>query len=569
MLLNRAKKWRQGALDRQSPGDSSARKIRRVASIVWPDGPSTAEEVADWPGDILRRSLGTSDDRVEERMRKFFDGTEIQLTTDYSGMDCPSEALRLVVASLRRSFPSWEVRDIRLLRSCDCDPVCQRVLKANQAADGNFGVSCLFEDLLGRLDDAARAEVRRLEPLPGSAPYHAAKCRQRQTSYIYSRKQELFTKASKPQCVIHGRSCMTLPTPPPLRPGLALRMHIAGVCCQGWSSVGPRLKHAHKSELPHAVWTAERYRAAELNLEHLFVQECTAKYHWEEKLSLLKETHELRRLIVGPEMLGIPCRRPRSFVIGVNRNMMRWEGPQQDDVQRHFESIYRRRMVADGAAFMNASDEDIATEMQRLASIQKHFWPEEMDVSASIKEAVESEEAKNGLLMEVLGAAFRRYEEAEEVRAASQAGVFFSDTDQSLGFSVASPLIPCEVRHGTIVAHHAARVLTPGELMSAHGFHIFEGASGQWGLSPRTSVFASLTTTERSQLAGNGMNLPVLAAIVEYAAGHVGTVDACVPEVKLGFGCGATSFFDAWAVSDDDKAPDSGPPTWSASSAAA
>ena len=153
-----------------------------------------------------------------------------------------------------------------------------------------------------------------------------------------------------------------------------------------------------------------------------------------------------------------------------------------------------------------------------------------------------------------LGSAFRRNEEADELRAASQSDVFFSDTDQNLSFTVASNLIPCEVRHGTIVAHHAARVLTPFELMSAHGFHLYQEVSGRWGLSPRYPVFESLTTVERCQLAGNGMNLPVLVAIVEYAASHVGMVDACAPEMKLGFGRGATSFFDTWAMSDDETA---------------
>eukprot|EP00969_Alexandrium_andersonii_P049953 2192571-Alexandrium_andersonii.AAC.1 len=84
--------------------------------------------------------------------------------------------------------------------------------------------------------------------------------------------------------------------------------------------------------------------AARLDLEDGFIQECTPCYPFHEKLVVpLSETHEIRRVVLGPTLLGYPCNRVRSYVIGINKKALLWAGPDQDDVQSAFEASFARK----------------------------------------------------------------------------------------------------------------------------------------------------------------------------------------------------------------------------------
>ena len=542
---------------------TKARRVGRGSDNTVMDGPSTAQQVFNWPTDILSRALDGGEEAAtrKERLQDMIDNVEVQMNSDYSGMDCPSEALRCMFEGLRGMFPAWTITNVRLLRSCDSSPLCRDVLMANHYATAQLQdtMPCLFDDICSRLDAEAQRVVRYLEPLPGASAEAARRAREKQAEYISIHKCRLFKATTTVYCRAHDRQCPAYPHPKPLKPGPVLRMNISGTICQGWSTLRSGCnqpgKFAHPSELPHSVWKEERSRTATMGLEDLFIQECTAKYAWIAKLGSLQDTHVLRRLLIGPELLGFPCRRWRSFVIGVSRKRLVWEGPEQRDVQEHFDILFRRKIVATGNVFLNASEDEVAEEMRRKAAIQKHFWPADMDVGEAIRQAVLCKADCDALMREVLGiGSFVRFMKADACRAESDPnGPFFSDTNQNIEFTSASDLLPCEVRHGTIVCHHAGRIATPLELMSSHGWHVHQGVTGDWGLTPRYGTITNLKPSERSSLAGNGMNLPSVEAVVLYALSHLRWKHETVPEVVVGFGRGATSFFDTWVPSDDEK----------------
>ena len=147
----------------------------------------------------------------------------------------------------------------------------------------------------------------------------------------------------------------------PTKPKKPLRWHFAGTCCQCWSTEGSRKRFAHKSERAHAIWQTQRLMAARLDLEDGFIWECTPCYPFHEKLIVpLSETHEIRRVILGPTLLGYPSNRVRSYAIGIHMKPLFWAGPGQGDAQLASEALFARKVMTDGAVLMHASNTEAA-----------------------------------------------------------------------------------------------------------------------------------------------------------------------------------------------------------------
>ena len=119
-------------------------------------------------------------------------------------------------------------------------------------------------------------------------------------SYLVDNRQWLFPSDPKSFCVVHGRQCSLCPaaaatsssakrqrTTAEIRQmsrsddsadcPAPLRINTAGTTCVGWSSAGKSLQFRDPSERPHAIWSVERLRRAELQVEDVFVSECTPR----------------------------------------------------------------------------------------------------------------------------------------------------------------------------------------------------------------------------------------------------------------------------------------------------
>ena len=282
-------------------------------------------------------------------------------------------------------------------------------------------------------------------------------------------------------------------------------------------------------------------------------------YPWKEKLAgPLKDTHEVIRILVDPIAMGFPTSRLRSFTLLINKATLTWMGPSQDHIQAAFDEMMCRELKLDGRAFMNGTFAEVNEMLHQRAHKQKHRWPAEFD-------AVSALQGDNGseVLQEVLPSGlfnrFRDWEAARLRRAvdgqASVPEAFFSDCDHNVGHGPhAGAILPTGLTHGTLMSHVPSRPLTIWELLSSYGWHLHEQAIGDWAVSQRKEILQQASQRGLGVLAGNGMHLPSLVAVLMFALIHLAwrpPLRKPIREVPLGRK-GGTQFWDDF---DADESP--------------
>ena len=153
-----------------------------------------------------------------------------------------------------------------------------------------------------------------------------------------------------------------------------LRLNAAGVTCHAWSAEGSNAGASHDSEVPLAVWLAERVRMFELHAEDLAFVECTPRFPAQERLE--QAFGSLAHVFSwndGPEFHGWPHRRTRVLAVVVNKATVDWLGPTSLlDLQKDYSERFHRQTVVSGEMLMLAPDEERVEEMTALAHARKN-----------------------------------------------------------------------------------------------------------------------------------------------------------------------------------------------------
>ena len=496
-------------------------------ACVFPEGPKSAADLQNWPSDMLERSVGAAE--VDEaaamrrlRMRRWLHNCNLQLTSDYSGFECFRESLRCGYQACGQHFKDWKILSPRWERSCDIDPCAQDIL-VWYSNEFDHGESCVLPDLNARLDADAVAKLDELEPPKEASLETKVANRKSQEEYIQSNKEVLFHAGSTSPCLVHGCGCFTMPRSNlgSDEGAISLRVNTAGTCCQGWSAEGKQERQGHISERAHAIWIGEREQMAKIQLEDAFVQECTVFYPWIQKIKQpLENTHKCVRIKTSPVLIAVPSNRPRSLVTGLSLATLVWVGPEDDDeVQREFDEIFRRRCVATADVFLNAGEDEINNEMRRLALVQGHCWPDDFNVL----DAIFLEETTDIMLQCLPPGGFSRYRDWEKKRKLKGGDCFLADCHHNVHSKgpQCGSVFPCELRATTVVAHHLGRMVTPYEQLAAHGWHMHDVPGSQWPVSPVRKYFDKLSKGAIGRLAGNGISLPVAWCVWLYMLGNI------------------------------------------------
>ena len=149
-------------------------------------GPTSVQGLFDWPADVCTRafSLGDGkDDARKSRVRKFVDGVPWNVSSDFSGYDCPREAWRLMIMALSHAFPDWQLAQPRHVRSCDIARLQHRQLVLN-AQKLDEGRSCVFHDINDRPPADAKRHLDKMEPRAGTAVARQAEQRRLQCEWL-------------------------------------------------------------------------------------------------------------------------------------------------------------------------------------------------------------------------------------------------------------------------------------------------------------------------------------------------------------------------------------------------
>lgn len=488
-----------------------------------PPGPSTTRGLFNWPESIIDGVMTASgaaegselcgdSDCLQRLVGNLKRG--LAVTSDYSGMDCPREALERCVSALAKKC-SIDPKDLQLLflRASDKGAMQRSVLEqiSHMYDDSR---SCVLGDIMGQLPSAAREYIKAASPDKRLDAKLRASAHEDLEQWLYDNRKWVFQAGRQARCQVHHRLCDVMPAPAAL-PG-AIRSNVAGVTCVGWSASGSSEHYAHESEVPHAIWMMSRFSAEEANTEDVFWAECTPRYP-SERLASKLHFHQIVSITDGPELHGWLVKRMRSLMFGFSRRRFRWTGPEtQEGIAREFAAKFHKMARCTGEVLMCASDQDVQSEYIELARRQQFIIT---------PDALEGLQPLDLLPMILPPGNVMRFNEWHEFRQRSSQPheVFITDTDHRLGTRGGNSGRdwPVQLRHGSImlIPHDATqwRLATSWEHLAAQGFNLLPGAITEGNpKSKMAPIFAKLPLHHRKHLSGNAMHLCTQGAFMMY-----------------------------------------------------
>lgn len=276
-----------------------------------PPGPANPKQLGEWSSWLVESLTNCfeGDEEIKLRLHSHF-LTGFTLYTDYSGIDCPRESLRLGLAGLCKHF-GWDCADsIHHARASDKDPACRQVLMHLAAGRG-----CVFGDILDRLPKLGQEWIESAMPPPNATLEQRRDAFGSIVQWVQQNAEMLFPDNATSWCYAHGQECPAHPlcrprqTPFYQRP---LMICCAGVSCLPWTSEGSQDADASECEVPHGIWMAERKLTGSKLQEDIAFVECTPRYPIEKVFQQsLEDTHFCVWVRVGPELMGWPHKRLR------------------------------------------------------------------------------------------------------------------------------------------------------------------------------------------------------------------------------------------------------------------
>jgi len=307
-----AAKYRR-VLTRESSRDSSIH-----------DGPATAAALWDYPFQILARITRSGRDSERVANLKAWCDCGVYGLTDFSGFDCPGEAMRLVKAVLEEEFSiSMPEESFSIHRSCDSGPMQRTALLALNNRQ------CVFGNVDSRLPEDVRKELDALEPPKNATVNMKVEAYREMQNYLLRNRKTLFSKKARSWCFRCKRMCPTgfLPKPAGQHTN-PLHVNVSGTVCTPYSTCGKRQKNADGAERGHCVWLAERIAFAEREVEDLSFSENVYGYDMRSRLANpLAGTHLHFSVYIDSAECAWPARRPRAFSANLNVRTLGWTGP--------------------------------------------------------------------------------------------------------------------------------------------------------------------------------------------------------------------------------------------------
>ena len=302
-------------------------------------GPGCQSESLRWPHALF--------ESLEKQGRSFFghDFSEtarscisqgLLLTTDYSGIGCPEESLKqLVEVSKTVAWNERQEQETGEIWGCqragDLLPYCRRVLLDHTHM---FQPQCVHGNMLDRCPRRLLERLERLRVRAAMSLHTRKEMGLRvDASYTLRLGRETVRKAADfmfqglsarqgltlvAHCFRHGQSCRVIPPAPEGFAGL--RLHIAGVNCYDWSSMGHTRRWLGESLLPFMQWCRERFLA----LEDIIIVECVCQFDSDLLAELFAAEYTLDCVQFSPTLFGEPVERQRKYMVMLRRGRVEW-----------------------------------------------------------------------------------------------------------------------------------------------------------------------------------------------------------------------------------------------------
>ena len=122
-----------------------------------------------------------------------------------------------------------------------------------------------------------------------------------------------------------------------------LFFNVAGWACTDWTGLGKQKRGSGTTNRFFYTWRAERKTLATQSLEDFWLGENSDRFAVEEEARRpMDDTHRVLHVVFGPLEMGIPIRRRRALMAGLNRRTVVWTGPQGlAAIRAVFESLFK------------------------------------------------------------------------------------------------------------------------------------------------------------------------------------------------------------------------------------
>ena len=183
----------------------SERKLQKAETLA--TGPESCEDLGNWPATVVSALTSSEEDaEIVLRLRSHV-LRGMTVYTDYSGIDCPREALSLCLEALQAA-QGWSVEaPAKFVRSCDISSLAREVLLKHAQVDGG----CVFGDILGRLPPIAQAWIQSARPDPDATLEVARAAYATIRQWVWDNREWLFPDDARCWCEKHAAACAAHP----------------------------------------------------------------------------------------------------------------------------------------------------------------------------------------------------------------------------------------------------------------------------------------------------------------------------------------------------------------------
>lgn len=515
-------------------------------------GPESRAELDRWDAWIIE-VLKSTDQGYLASAHEILQGGLLYYS-DYSGMDFPMEAMRVLARamSMERLGGEDTSYNINAVRVSDKGGVQIDVLK-KQSRWLHGGRLCVLGDLFERMSSKGRQWVEEAAPEKSADPA-IANCNI--AEFFSKNKQWLFDAGTTSYCHVHRRHCPAYPGQAMYNPsqfedmgkqaeavakkpklqrhdsvsgGSAwyhslqelgidgcdqdsnrrrpLIFNVSGVTCVDYSCLGRQKRQAGQHQRYHDWYILEREMLARANLEDFFMTECSDRYPAETlQTQRLGDTHEIHIVRVSPQDLGFPIRRRRSFTFGLNKTTMVWTGPKDDaETQARFLSMFRRTVEMSGDCFFYAQWEDIESSLCDRVTKRKTLLPPDFK-RRPVSEFLH-------VLLPRTALERKAVYDSKQGELGGLGGAFLVDLEQSCQTGCTpSQLVPTLNTHSEIFSYESQRLAVEKELFYMQGVDSDSAVSNGRGVSPLMACVQHLNSADVRLLTGNGIHMATWGA---------------------------------------------------------
>ena len=303
------------------------------------------------------------------------------LTTDYSGIGSPEEALQqLLEACIHRSEEAEESPDnIRCwfvnLRAGDVASHCRGILKQHKGA---FHPRCVHGNILDRCPKALMARVERVrtralsvleqsaqrgKPKDAASMIELGRSAMREVAKFMLQPCQADADGLTAFCEVHNTECTVIKHPDTGFEGI--RLHVAGVNCFDWSRMGHQRRWLGDSMPVFAQWARERM----MSLEDIIIVECVVEFDSDLLGEMFARHYSLRVLRFSPTLFGEPVARERKYMVLLKKDRLEWRADiEQFGVAETFLRLFARTVRMSGHEKFRAKQEDVSAYLESLAA---------------------------------------------------------------------------------------------------------------------------------------------------------------------------------------------------------